>query len=82
MPGRGVSVGVMEGGAGDDVTVNVGVTVAVGLGLAVREGGREVKVIWVAAGAQAPSERRTVQRNKDRFFIVHLCQRWLPVMNC
>ncbi len=69
MLGRGVSVGVTDGVTGDDVIVNVGVRVAVGLGLVVCDGGMDGKATCVVAGAQAPRRRRMIKATRNNFFI-------------
>ena len=58
----------MVGVAGDGVIVNVGVRVAVGLGLAVCDGVMDGKTICVVAGAQAPRRRRMIKATTN-FFI-------------
>jgi hypothetical protein len=71
MSGRWVSVGVAEGVTGNGVIVNVGVTVKVSLGTGVTDGGGEIGMTCVVAGAQAVSKKSITKTNENNFFIVY-----------
>jgi len=81
MFGRGVSVGVMDGVTGNGVTVNVLVAVAVGLGLAGRDGVTEGKMTCDVAGAQALRKRSMIEASNDSFFIVTFAICWRLIAN-